>query len=38
MVSAPTAPVPDEQRPAMKKRVFSDIAYVEQLVRKHGLD
>jgi thiamine kinase-like enzyme len=38
MVSAPTAPVPDEQRPAMKERVFSDIAYVEQLVRKHGLD
>jgi len=37
MVSAPSAPVPDEQRPAMKERVFSDIAYVDQLVRKHGL-
>ncbi len=37
MVSAPSAPVPDEQRPAMKERVFSDIGYVESLVRKHGL-
>lgn len=37
MVSAPSAPVPEEQRPAMRARVFSDIAYVEQLVRKHGL-
>jgi hypothetical protein len=26
MVSAPSAPVPDEQRPDMKKRVYSDMA------------
>jgi hypothetical protein len=37
MVSAPTAPVPDEHRPAMRERVFSDIGYVESLVHKHGL-
>ena len=37
MVNAPSAPVPDEMRPAMKERVFSDIGYVEGLVRKHGL-
>jgi len=37
MVSAPSAPVPDDQRPAMRERVFSDISYVESLVRKHGL-
>lgn len=37
MVSAPSAPVPDDQREAMRERVFSDIAYVESLVRKHGL-
>ncbi len=37
MVSAPSAPVPDDQRPAMRERVFSDIAQVETLVRRHGL-
>jgi hypothetical protein len=37
MVNAPSAPVPDEQRPAMRERVFSDVSYVESLVRKHGL-
>ena len=37
MVNAPSAPVPDEQRPAMKERVFSDIGYVESLVKKTGL-
>lgn len=37
MVSAPSAPVPDDQRDAMKERVYSDIAHVESLVRKHGL-
>ncbi|MCH7483752.1 MAG: phosphotransferase [Chloroflexi bacterium] len=37
MVSAPSAPVPDEQRPAMRERVFSDVSYVESLIRKHGL-
>jgi len=37
MVSAPSAPVPDDQRPAMRQRVYSDIEYVESLVRKHGL-
>jgi hypothetical protein len=37
MVSAPSAPVPDEQRDAMRRRVFSDIAWVEALVKKHGL-
>ena len=37
MVNAPSAPVPDEMRPLMKERVFSDIGYVESLVRKHGL-
>ena len=37
MVSAPSAPVPDDQREAMKARVYSDIEHVESLVRKHGL-
>lgn len=37
MVSAPSAPVPDDQRPAMRERVFSDIAYVESLMKKTGL-
>ena len=37
MVNAPSAPVPDEQRDAMRERVYSDIAHVESLVRKHGL-
>lgn len=37
MVSAPSAPVPDEQRPAMRERVFSDIEHIVSLVHKHGL-
>lgn len=37
MVSAPSAPVPDEQRPAMRERVFSDVSHVESLVRKNRL-
>ncbi len=37
MVSAPSAPVPDEQRPEMKKRVYSDIEHVASLVDKYGL-
>jgi len=37
MVNAPSAPVPDDQRDAMRERVYSDIAHVESLVRKHGL-
>ncbi|MEX0800258.1 MAG: phosphotransferase [Dehalococcoidia bacterium] len=37
MVSAPSAPVPDDQREAMRERVYSDIAHVEALARKHGL-
>lgn len=37
MVSAPSAPVPDDQRDAMRQRVYSDIAHVESLVHKHGL-
>ena len=37
MVSAPSAPVPDDQREDMKKRVYSDIQHVETLVRKYGL-
>ena len=37
MVSAPSAPVPDDQRPAMRERVFSDVSYVESLIRKTGL-
>lgn len=37
MVNAPSAPIPDEMRPAMKERVFGDIGYVESLVRKHNL-
>jgi hypothetical protein len=37
MVSAPSAPVPDGQRAAMKERVYSDIAHVESLVNKYGL-
>lgn len=38
MVSAPSAPVPDEQRPDMKKRVYADIEHVASLVDKYGLD
>ena len=38
MVSAPSAPVPDEQRPDMKRRVYSDIEHVASLVSKYGLD
>ena len=38
MVSAPSAPVPDEQRADMKKRVYADIEHVDSLVRKYGLD
>ncbi len=38
MVSAPSAPVPDDQRPAMRERVFSDIAGIVALVLKYGLD
>ena len=37
MVNAPSAPVPEEQRSAMRERVYSDIAHVESLARKHGL-
>jgi thiamine kinase-like enzyme len=37
MVNAPSAPVPDDQRPAMRERVFADVSYIESLVRKHGL-
>ena len=38
MVSAPSAPVPDEQRADMKARVYSDIEHVSSLVTKYGLD
>jgi hypothetical protein len=38
LVSTPGSPVPDEHRAGLKERVFSDIAHVESLVRKHGLD
>ncbi len=37
MVSAPSAPVPDDQREAMRERVYSDIEHVESLAHKHGL-
>ena len=37
MVAAPSAPVPDDQREAMKERVFGDIGLVESLARKSGL-
>jgi hypothetical protein len=37
MVSAPSAPVPEEHREAMRERVFSDISLVEDLARKHAL-
>jgi hypothetical protein len=37
MVSAPSAPVPDDQRAPMKERVFADIGHVESLIRKHAL-
>jgi hypothetical protein len=37
IVSAPSAPVPEDQREAMRERVYSDIAHVEGLARKHGL-
>jgi len=38
LVSTPTSPVPAEQREGLRRRVYSDIASVEALVRKHGLD
>ena len=34
MVSAPEAPVPDEQREGMRQRVYADVAAVEMLARK----
>jgi hypothetical protein len=37
MVNAPSAPVPDDQRDAMRERVYSDIEHVVSLVHKHGL-
>jgi hypothetical protein len=37
MVNAPSAPVPDDQRAAMRERVYADIDYVERLARKHGV-
>ena len=37
MVSAPSAPVPPEQRVAMAERSRSDIAVIDALVKKHGL-
>lgn len=37
LVSTPTSPVPPEQRQALKGRVYSDIAHVQTLLRKHGL-
>ena len=37
MVSAPSAPVPDDQRAAMKERVFADIGQVVDAARKAGL-
>lgn len=35
MVNAPSSPVPDDQRDAMRERVYADIEYVEALARKH---
>ncbi len=37
MVNAPSAPVPEDQREAMRARVYADIDHVESLVRKHAL-
>ncbi len=37
MVNAPSAPVPDDQREAMRARVYSDIEHVKGLLDKHGL-
>ncbi len=37
LVSTPSSPVPADQREGLKERVYSDIAHVESLVRKHGL-
>ncbi len=37
MVSAPSSPIPDEQRGPMGERARSDIDHVMSLVRKHGL-
>jgi hypothetical protein len=34
MVSAPDAPVPEEQRAGMRQRVYADVAAVEALARK----
>ncbi len=38
MVNTPSAPVPEDQRAAMRERVYSDIAHVETLAHKYGLD
>jgi thiamine kinase-like enzyme len=34
MVSAPDAPVPEDQREGMRQRVYADVAAVDQLARK----
>jgi len=38
MVSAPSAPVPDDQREPMRERVFAGIGHVESLIHKHALN
>ncbi|HUF53264.1 MAG TPA: phosphotransferase [Dehalococcoidia bacterium] len=37
IVEAPSAPVPDEHRPAMRERVYADIEAIEALAKKHAL-
>lgn len=37
LVNTPTSPVPPEQREGLRRRVYSDVAHVDSLVRKYGL-
>jgi aminoglycoside phosphotransferase (APT) family kinase protein len=37
LVNTPTSPVPPEQREGLRRRVYSDVAHVDSLVRKYAL-
>jgi Phosphotransferase enzyme family len=37
MVAAPSAPIPDDQRPAMRERSLADIGYIASVVERVGL-
>jgi hypothetical protein len=37
MVAAPSSPIPDDQRPAMKERSLADVDYIASVVERVGL-